>query len=146
MYMAPSWSWASIKTPIKDKVPSTAAQHKGDTFKGDPPFEIAEAPMAAELIDCSVKISGKDPYGQITHATITLRGFWLQFSNWKAKSPIHVANSWEPLSLLPWKELWSMTSNFDELDTDDGGSLEKNKLFTPNAIILSTSITSCVHL
>jgi hypothetical protein len=92
-YIAPSWSWPSIKTPI-NQTPTTKARY---TETLDPALQAESVttdwPMPSKLIGCNITLQGKDPFGQITHTTIVLRGLWLQFSNWKGKRPIRIGTS-----------------------------------------------------
>jgi hypothetical protein len=67
--------------------------------------------MLLQFIDCKVVSRGSDPFGQITHAFIVLRGMLLQFSKWPANNPIRIGTSFGTRpGLLPW----SINCNFDE--------------------------------
>jgi hypothetical protein len=77
-YVAPTWSWGSIKT-ITCPVRYTRYRYKANEDVPD---------IKAELLNCDIPPRGNDPFGQISHATITLRGLWLPLSEWRYQDPI----------------------------------------------------------
>lgn len=138
-YIAPSWSWASIKTPV-DRTPDTEARHT-ETWDPDLQAEYFTThwPMPSKLIDCNITLQRKDPFGQITNATIVLRGLWLQFSNWEVKKPIRIgtlfAKKKKPLHHKGIQ--WSIDCNFDEpLIEDHRVGSEEDVLVDPDGSIL----------
>jgi len=110
-YVAPSWSWASIKTPIDGTIQGTRACHARNDHGGHYPVNDGQFPMALELIDHEIVSRGKDPFGQITHAIIVLRGLLLEFSKWRARGSIHIGASFLPDAA---SSPCSIDCNFDE--------------------------------
>ena len=113
-FVAPSWSWASIRTPIDGKNQGTKAYHAGQYHRGDHSLKDDQLPMELELIDCELTPRGKDLFGQITHAGLVLRGLLLELSKWKARSPIHIGTSFPQGTE---STSYSICCNFDEPST-----------------------------
>ena len=70
-WRAPTWSWASIDDPV--------VYSKADTIlQNDEDFE----PTYGGVGDPQVRLQGRDPYGQITNATVLLKGdaCWVKVS------------------------------------------------------------------
>jgi hypothetical protein len=93
--------------------------------------------MLLQLIDCKVVSRGSDPFGQITHAFIVLRGMLLQFSKWPAKHPIRIGTSFGTRpGFLPW----SINCNFDESifthDCGPGGDINPGAHILENLYLL----------
>jgi len=77
-YIAPSWSWGSIKASINCLAPQVCIRHvERENLILPPPYGPL---VAVRLITCNAVPQGKDPFGQITHSTMVLHGLWLQFS------------------------------------------------------------------
>lgn len=128
-YIAPSWSWASFKMPIN--YPIYIAHFDNHSRGVDLDFG---APMPVELIASDITLRGKDAFGQITHATILLRGLWLQLSDWKAKYPIRIGTSF---GLDSKREgTWSIDCNFDETLINHGWNIENESFVVPKESIL----------
>jgi hypothetical protein len=90
-YIAPSWSWGSIKASIHRLAPQVCIRHvKRENLVLPPSYGPL---VAVKLITCNAISRGKDPFGQITHSTMVLHGLWLQLSKWKSKRPIRVGAS-----------------------------------------------------
>jgi hypothetical protein len=102
-YIAPSWSWGSIKAPINRLTPQACIRHVKRENLNLPP--LYEPPVAVKLITCNVVPRGKDPFGQLTYSSMVLRGLWLPFSKWRSKHPIRVGASfgnWFRQGEKPW--------------------------------------------
>jgi hypothetical protein len=122
-YVAPTWSWGSIKT-IASLASHTIYRYKADEDVPD---------IRAKLLNCDITPRKDDPFGQITHATITLRGLWLPLSEWRSRDPILMGMSW----LWPRpKHPWSIECNFDEPLTHPDWCSMEDTLFNSASNIL----------
>lgn len=89
--------------------------------------------IRARLLNCDITPRGNDPFGQITHATITWRGLWLPLSEWRSRDPILIGTS--QIGTCP-EPPWSIECNFDEpLAHPDWRSTE-DTLFNPGSKML----------
>jgi hypothetical protein len=125
-YVAPTWSWGSIRTIRNPKQHTHYRPQAGENLSVIPDVK-------AKLLGCNVTPRGDDTFGQITHAAITLRGLWLWLSEWKSTDGILFGTS--RFGDRP-KSPWSIKCNFDEELAHPDWCSGRDFLITPGSDIL----------
>ncbi|MCJ1311808.1 hypothetical protein MMC25_005481 [Agyrium rufum] len=99
-YLAPSWSWASLKINVhwgSNVYP--AFELYGKVRNWLPDLELPHA----ECLDYSLGLEGDDPYGRLRSGRLRLKGRMLSFADWAGKSPTHFNTYWRNVkSHLYW--------------------------------------------
>jgi hypothetical protein len=121
-YVAPTWSWGSIKT-IQNLARHTIYRYEVDSIPD----------IKAQLLDCKITPRGNDPFGQITHATITLHGLWLPLLKWKSTNPILLGQC-APRDRVLWPR--SIECKFDQQLSHPDWCSMRDSLVDPGSNIL----------
>jgi hypothetical protein len=122
-YIAPTWSWASIKG---------GTYRPGDCFpviREEPFFAIWKTDFGPQLVDRDIKLITQNPYGQIAPgSSVTIEGFCCEITT------CFIQNARRPIFARPAYFEWPVSEGRSwSFASEDGRAILQDRPFNPSA-------------